>query len=1315
MKIAKILITTIVFLFIFNAITFAQFVQNGKTMEYNRRQSKKTFVLPVSLMFEGASSTYNDDEGNFQLMFGNITAGRKINNYSINLNGRNDYVVFNHNEINDWILTKDKSLEIVFCKKEIIDYLTKTYTDNYVQSLKRKLEETKVQLQNSINDNEELDRKILELESNYRKDLEEIKARAILFAYVDEEKISSIELDIREAILQGDFKKAYELGETLNYNKVADDRLNNFEKILKLAEKEADDLFNLSQSIETHIKNIQLIKGRGDSELCNYFHSLITIYTKLVTTYESGRLGTTKEHLSFLKEKLGNAFYNYYDMRCYRKTTPFTDELLELACYYNNIDALLYNYKYGLQKPQTYKGKKEYMKRMYSVVTNHEDSVRISELDKLIIDHKIVVNKIDTLSFHVDTERKTACLNGIISKSNKTIKIPQNIMVNEESFVVDEIDCGEYSHGLLEIPIVIPKTVQLIARHSFLFWPRTSSFRCNQNKEWTVEVYDLMDYTFTDHSKLFPKPLIIKEGTTEISLDSDGIDANIVCKNPKGLSIYIEPYLDYEGKGEISEIILPSSLVSITDEAVEKLNYCNNKVLTKGKFKDFFKKENIVIENEIADDSKVISANGITYSALYDRIYSISNAKDLYLDENIEICTQYKMEDDHDYYSYVSFTTDFLSFKWEDRKLSHEIVDDLYWLLEDDKFSQDSVVIHFSDKANSNTVFSFLVNWGYSDKAKFLTKYNSTPMLPDTILHHHPEIVNDVTDDLLLYDVGFSYSPLSKQCLHRACELGNEKARWLLRILEFNNKESTIEQVLQQNIAEGDKQSSLRILAWIYGNPSFGLKDDIKTENCLRLLLEQKEANNPNTNYLNRRYILAELAELSFIHGTTEDTIKCVRYLEEAVTLGNKKAIVSLGHYYYLKQEWKKSFDYYMESLESEALNMAAYLIAYNKIDITYAKEIISSKYKYFKNEIPQLFLINKCIDKEKYTANYYDSRGEIQLLLGQDGWYDDYQKAISVNKTFYSNTESPLKEFAQKVEKEGVSELEILEFRIKCGEEYKSAYDFGWMLATGADNYILKKIDERIVPILSGKIKKDTAKAIEYLQMAKNAGNTNADIMLTKIKEGNDDKMDLYTSPYDYVKMYKSYISTEDYVMAMEMLNKIKYCTPSDFEILNRCFVNEFLNKRLIYKKVFYASESDFKFFSYSFYANRKDESVYAVFNEALRYFYEKNLDLAMNNLKKIENKIGSSSYFYEAQILSNYAYEHYNLTDALLTVDKALERLQDQSVPLEIKLATLMLKGEILYKLGDKQGALSQKKQIESIDFNYLFRNISILNTIN
>ena len=320
----------------------AQFTQHGRTLEYHGRQSKTTYTSPVSIAFQGCSSTTNDKAGNLSLVFPNAKAGNVVSCTDLDISN-SQYVIFNRNDFDIWTLG-DRDLSIVLCKKSKIDSYVAIYTKVQMDVSNAKYEAKKKELYNSEQDKIALKKELEHLTKRHDEEIKEIKANALIFAYIDEEKMDSLQYEQHLCILNNDIKKAVKIGQQIDFKNNMSKRLSNFEASVKKSQEIGLKLYQEAEALYLHIANCELLSIEEDS-LKNDYDILIKSYRSLLAQYPIN-FKCSEEVYKKTKIKLGNLLYRYAD-----KVIGYTSRVYDedsIKCYMkeaascNNSDAMLW-------------------------------------------------------------------------------------------------------------------------------------------------------------------------------------------------------------------------------------------------------------------------------------------------------------------------------------------------------------------------------------------------------------------------------------------------------------------------------------------------------------------------------------------------------------------------------------------------------------------------------------------------------------------------------------------------------------------------------------------------------------------------------------------------------------------------------------------------------------------------------------------------------------------------------------------------------------------------------------------------------------
>lgn len=320
----------------------AQFTQHGRTLEYHGRQSKTTYTSPVSIAFQGCSSTTNDKAGNLSLVFPNAKAGNVVSCTDLEISN-SQYVIFNRNDFDIWTLG-DRNLSIVLCKKSKIDSYVAIYTKAQMDVSNAKYEAKKKELNNSEQDKIALKKELEQLTKKHNEEIKEIKANALIFAYIDEEKMDSLQYEQHLCILNNDIKKAVEIGQQIDFKNITSKQLSNYEACINKSQEIGLKLFQEAEARYLHIANCELLSIEEDS-LKDDYDCVIKIYRTLLAQYPHN-FKCSEEVYKKTKVKLGNILYKYADKVIGHTSSVYNED--SIKCYMkeaascNNSDALLW-------------------------------------------------------------------------------------------------------------------------------------------------------------------------------------------------------------------------------------------------------------------------------------------------------------------------------------------------------------------------------------------------------------------------------------------------------------------------------------------------------------------------------------------------------------------------------------------------------------------------------------------------------------------------------------------------------------------------------------------------------------------------------------------------------------------------------------------------------------------------------------------------------------------------------------------------------------------------------------------------------------
>lgn len=433
----------------------AQFTQHGRTLEYHGRQSKTTYTSPVSIAFQGCSSTTNDKSGNLSLVFPNAKVGNVVSCTDLEISN-SQYVIFNRNDFDIWTLG-DRNLSIVLCKKSKIDSYVAIYTKVQMDVSNAKYEAKKKELYNSEQDKIALKKELEQLSKKHNEEIKEIKANALIFAYIDEEKMDSLQYEQHLCILNNDIKKAVEIGQQIDFKNNMSKRLSNFEASIKKSQEIGLKLFQEAEALYLHIANCELLSIEEDS-LKNDYDILIKSYRSLLEQYPNN-FKCSEEVYKKTKIKLGNILYKYAD-----KVIGYTSSVYDedsIKCYMkeaascNNSDAMLW----FVENHENRDTAKVYAKILLEGIESRKLNI---PGDFSYYDIKDICNSIPDFK----TENKSMVFYYTVLDSNRVslahvhckdttirkIRIPEKVIYENNKYRVTEIGTcalGENSHSEL--------------------------------------------------------------------------------------------------------------------------------------------------------------------------------------------------------------------------------------------------------------------------------------------------------------------------------------------------------------------------------------------------------------------------------------------------------------------------------------------------------------------------------------------------------------------------------------------------------------------------------------------------------------------------------------------------------------------------------------------------------------------------------------------------------------------------------------------------------------------------------------------------
>lgn len=419
----------------------AQFTQRGWTLEYHGRQKKSIYTSPVSISFQGCSSTTNDKSGNLSLVFPNAKAGNVVSCTDLEISN-SEYVIFNRNDFDIWTLG-DRRLPIVLCKKSKIDNYVAIYTKVQMEAANAKYKKAKKELYKSEKDNSELRKELKSLERRHEEEIKEIKANALIFAYIDEEKMDSLQYEQHLCILNNDIKRAVEIGREIDFKNNMSKQLSNFEKSVKKSQEIGLKLFQETEALYLHIANCELLSIDKDS-LKDDYDILIRSYRSLLSQYPIN-FKCNEDTYKKTRIKFGNILYKYAENEISANISDVSkDSIMKEAASYNNSNALLWIVENSEHQDEA----KAYAKILMDGITN--GALNIPKEDwHSYYDIKDICNSIpdfkmenESMVFYysiLDSSRVSLTHVHCKDSTIRKIRIPEKVIFQNHSYNVTEI------------------------------------------------------------------------------------------------------------------------------------------------------------------------------------------------------------------------------------------------------------------------------------------------------------------------------------------------------------------------------------------------------------------------------------------------------------------------------------------------------------------------------------------------------------------------------------------------------------------------------------------------------------------------------------------------------------------------------------------------------------------------------------------------------------------------------------------------------------------------------------------------------------
>ena len=1066
---------------------FAQFIQDGITLEYKGNQAKQPYTDLVSFDFAGAANTVNID-GKFSLKFNTLSLGNMVGDFSITVANK-QYVLFNKPTLQRWILTRDASMEVLLCKKSHIDNLVNAYTKVHVSKLEKQFNEAKEEIEKQIKENErlkientDLTQRLNSLAETYKRQLAQIKASAIMFAYIDETKLDSLENLKRNYILVNNLEKAIEVGREINYAEIAKGLLYNASISHGSYQENIDKLFNVVGYIQQHINNCYIenphwfainykfdLKKSNKQELVEYYQIIADIYSYLIKQFTSF-IRCDEHFLLNLRRAYGDVLFKiviYSDIDEYRDREKYFDLLLK-AAEHNSPDAL---YKLGTSVKDSNQAR-SYLKRCLEVVDDELLKDYALERYESFPDFSHITKQHDTIYFHIiSDETKEVCISDFsIGEARSIITLPEYVKYRGDKYIITKIGYQSFSKYPWaykdEYKIILPSKLIQIGRAAFDLQNRLNAI------EFPTSLRVIKDYAFNDCWSL--KKIIIPEGVVEIG---------DMAFNNMGWS-----EVEYCPEEE-TIISLPSTL-----KKIERFS-----------FRSWFVGE--VKLNPRNPNFRLI--NGVLYSADTTKVYNELipvNTKVLYLPDEAKLSDiytyhadsliRYEIDSTHKYYTEyrkVIYTKDFeeivsipkdldtldlhpnvkrlYMLYWPENMVvkfnKSQSIDIMYELMLDyvnlyktksafQLLSADNVLISYEEAALllekyvSSVSDSVIDNWSHEECWTELAKGKINECDYDTATRYYSYLKKDFSGfSSLLVDIGYqkysagAYDIAYEMWLLAAQEYSNAMAAYNVGVMFQNGTLKEIDMLkaitwYERAISLNDQNVSAYIaLGRIYYSDLLGHPNYVKAFECF-----EKAGQLGNAEALNYMGLI-------YANGLScpKNTRKAIQCFEGSIEKGDKKyAPFNLGLIYlYDKahEDYEEAYDKILLAAHNDnigAMNQLAYMYSCGK-----GTE---------RNMQDALWYINKAIDKDPNNLNLYDTKGELSIMNGDIKTAREiWNNIISVDSLFAQSHNTNL---GKSIVKD--NDYDVYVSMIELGDSINSPYNLGRLYLANDDVVNAKK-----------------------------------------------------------------------------------------------------------------------------------------------------------------------------------------------------------------------------------------------------------------
>ena len=195
---------------------FAQATQPCVVMKYNKKEAKSP-LSGVEVWVNNAGSKTSDEKGELTLVFRTLKPGDRVSNVQANKGG---YVIFNTEAVEQWFISRDQTpFTLVLVDKAYFEQLkstlTQTSTDNYRKKYEQAVKELEQQREEGRLKDEEYNQKYDELDAQLRDQLNNLDNYIDRFARIDLSNVSDAEQRILDMVQEGKIEEAVQAYEDL--------------------------------------------------------------------------------------------------------------------------------------------------------------------------------------------------------------------------------------------------------------------------------------------------------------------------------------------------------------------------------------------------------------------------------------------------------------------------------------------------------------------------------------------------------------------------------------------------------------------------------------------------------------------------------------------------------------------------------------------------------------------------------------------------------------------------------------------------------------------------------------------------------------------------------------------------------------------------------------------------------------------------------------------------------------------------------------------------------------------------------------------